>query len=213
MVQMEGRTSHAAWVTRTCLTPKLPHTLPAVTSPVCAPPNQGNGLISKKQFQLDEILSVLEMLIIPPFRKIPAHLTASVRMGPAVPPGSLWGCPNGQCSAHPGSARPDAPSVPLLALSGASPWGSLPGPPLWPLLRAPCLRSAWQGQPCPQCTRPLKALGGGAPPEHVWGPSNPSLRTCLWNSDLLRDSLPRTSVQTVFPGELVFRIFVYLFVL
>lgn len=65
----------------------------------------------------------------------------------------------------------------------------------------------------PVHTAPKSSWRGGGPPEHVWGPSNPSLRTCLWNSDLLRDSLPRTSVQTVFPGELVFRIFVYLFVL
>ena len=44
-------------------------------------------------------------------------------------------------------------------------------------------------------------------------PAAPSPGTCLWSLNLLRDSLPRAPVQAVFPGEPMFRIFVYLFVL
>lgn len=88
------------------------------------------------------------------------------------------------------------------------PWGSprLPpqGPRVCSRLAAPALS---------RCTLDAPSQLSGGPREHLRGPSGPSPSTCSLHSDLLRDSLPRTSVQTVFPGELVFSIFVYLFVL
>lgn len=91
------------------------------------PPNRGNGLIAKKQLQLDEILSVQGMLIIPSFRNIPARLTASVRMGPTAPQEASGAAPVGDAMStqdQHGLMSQCAPSCPEWCL----PPGSLPGP-------------------------------------------------------------------------------------